>query len=462
MSNNNKKEILDSDNILALLLKLSVPTMIGGFSSALYNIVDSIFVGHYVGATGLVALTISNTVQLFFIACSAMFSIGAGTLISRSLGAREYEKVNQTVATASWSITIITITISIICLIFLRPLLITLGTVEDAFTEAVTYIRMILIFGFVIPLNGVFSAMLRAKGYANLAMNLSVLGAILNVALDSLFIIVLGWGVFGAAFATVFAQLIVMVCSIYYIHHVYQIYPFDQKYLVNDFSLLYQIIRLGLPSGARMSVVSLSSLFANRAVSPYGVVALAAYGIVNRIISLAFMPIQGCNFGAQPVIAFNYGARRLDRLRTIIFKAMMIMTTLGGIGTLCFVFAPLGVFQIFTEDMEIVLMAKEALSYSGCLFVLFSFYMLLSGFVQSVGYIKEAMFLALSRPIFCIILFNVFPMFFGLKGVWYVMPVIDVVNAILAITVSYNVFQRVKEDFIQNPYNVTDFREDTI
>ncbi len=446
----NKKEILDSDHILSLLLKLSIPTMIGGFTSALYNIVDSIFVGHYVGATGLVALTISNTIQLIFIAFSALFSVGSSTLISRALGAKQYEKVNHIIVTSSWAICLSTVMISILFLMFLTPILVMMGTVEEALSEAQTYISMILLFGFIVPMNGVFSAMLRAKGQANLAMILAILGAVLNIMLDAFLIIVMGWGVFGAAFATVVAQIIVFVCSIYYIQRVYQIQPFDKKYLSNDWSLLIQVISIGLPSGARMSVVSLASLFANRALAPYGVTALAAAGIVNRIVSLAFMPIQGCNFGAQPIIAFNYGARRLDRLKMIITKALIMMTAIGGVGTLGFIYAPVGLFKLFTMDTDIIAIAKEGLAYNGCLFVLFSFYMLLSGFVQSVGYIKEAMFLALIRPALNIVMFNIFPIYFGLKGVWFVMPVTDFINSVLAIAIAYNVFQRVKKDLETN------------
>ncbi|MGL5956914.1 MAG: MATE family efflux transporter [Brevinema sp.] len=439
------KEILDTDRIFPLLLKLSIPIIIGGISSALYNMVDSIFIGRYVGSTALAGLTISHSIQLIFIAFSAMFSVGAGTLISRFLGAKQYDQVTAIIVTTSWAVAIVTVVISIIFLLFLKPILSAIGAIDLVLPEALEYTRVILYFAFVVPLNGVFSGMLRAKGLSHLVMYLALLGSGLNIILDALFIIYIPWGVFGAALATVLAQIVVCFCSMYYINKVYKIFPFDRAYLTNDWVLFFQISMIGMPSGIRLAMVALSTLSANKALESYGVEALAAYGIVSRIISLAFMPMQGCNFATQPVISFNYGAQRLDRLKKTLVRSLLIMLFIGALGSLGFIYIPLSFFQLFTMDLGIILLAKEALAYAGSFFILFGVYMLLSGFVQSVGYIKEAWFLAISRPILSICLFTVFPHFFGMKGIWFVIPVTDIVNALLAMMIAYHVYRKIIE-----------------
>ncbi|MGL4676162.1 MAG: MATE family efflux transporter [Brevinema sp.] len=437
------KEILDTDCIFPLLLKLSIPVIIGGVSSALYNMVDSIFIGRYVGSTALAGLTISHSIQLIFIAFSAMFSVGAGTLISRFLGAKQYHKVAGIVVTASWAVLIVTVVISIIFLWFLKPILSAIGAVDSVLPEALTYTKVVLFFAFVVPLNGIFSGMLRAKGLSNLVMYLALLGSLLNIILDILLIIYIPLGVFGAALATVLAQIVVCLCSIYYINKIYKVFPFNQISLTNNGTIFLQISMIGMPSGIKLSMVALTTLSANKALELYGVEALAAYGIVSRVISLAFMPMQGCNFAIQPIISFNYGAQRLDRIKKTLGYSVLIMLFIGSLGSLGFIYMPLFFFQLFTSDFGIIYLAKEALAYAGIFFILFGVYMLLSGFMQSVGSIKEAWFLALSRPTLNIFLFFIFPQFFGIKGIWLVIPTTDIVNAILAVVITYYVYQKV-------------------
>lgn len=436
--------VLDTDRILPLLLKLSIPTIIGGLATALYNTVDSIFVGLYVGKEALAALTISNSIQTAFIAFAALCSVGAGTLISRALGAKEYDKVHTILWTGILGVTACTVLLSIIVLIFLDPILLAIGASPRILQETKTYTGLILYFGFVIPLNGVLSGILRAKGQAYKAMYLALLGAGLNIILDPLMIVVYSWGVFGAALATVLAQIVVLFVSCYYIIKEYDLLH-HIKTLSFDFSVLSRIFAIGAPSGARLGAIVIASLSANKAIQPYGVEALASFGIVGRLVSLAFMPVQGCNFGAQPIISFNYGAKRLDRLQMILKQGCLLMFVMGMLGSLFFVFVPLGFFRLFTNDLTIMELSKVALAQSEFLFFCFGIYMLLSGFIQSVGFIKEAMFLALIRPLLNAVLYHVFPIFWGLKGVWYVMPFADFTNVIMAIVLTIRVYHKVRE-----------------
>ena len=438
-----KTEILDTDRIFPLLLKLSIPTMIGGFISALYNIVDSIFVGHFVGKEALAALAISNTIQLAFIAFAAWISVGTGTLISRSLGAKRYDKVNQILFTGTAIILICTFTLSLVMTNYLDSILLYMGATEKILADTIAYSKIIILFGFLIPLNGVFQGVLRSKGLAAAAMNLSLIGAILNVFLDALFIISFGWGVAGAAIATVISQFIALFVGIFYIIKEFKLLAHFRHMVVFDKTIISQIMGIGAPSGLRLGMIVIASLAANKALQPYGVVALASYGIVNRLTSLAFMPIQGCNFGAQPIISFNFGAHRIDRVYQTVMKGSMVMIFLGVVGTLNFLFMPIEFFKLFTTELDIMNFSKEALAYTGSFFFLFGIFMLLSGFIQSVGYMKEALFLAIFRPLFNVFLYYTLPMFFGLYGVFYVMPVTDIVNFTLAVIIAKNVYKKI-------------------
>jgi putative MATE family efflux protein len=443
------KKILDTDHIFPLLIKLSIPTIIGGFASALYNMVDSIFVGKYISSDALAALTIANTIQNSFIAFSALCSVGTGTIISQSLGARKYDQVKTTLYTGIFGVFICTFVLSVFMLLFLDPILLFTGSTSEILADARTYMSTILWFGFVIPMNGVMSGILRAKGHTQAAMVLALVGATLNIGLDALFILTFGWGVFGAAFATVIAQLIVLLFAFYYIYKDYDL-SFSDPIKI-DFSILRRIFAIGAPSGLRLGAIVVAGLAANQSLQMYGTTAIAAMGIVNRLIALAFMSIQGCNFGAQPIIAFNFGAKRLDRLKSTIKVGVAIVFVIGLMGSLGSLFAPKSFFYLFTNDPKIAILTKEALAYNGVLFFLFGPYMILSGFIQSVGHTKEALFLALSRPLFNALLFRVLPIFYGLQGVWIVMPISDIVNTIIAIVLALQVYNKIKQNFT-TPY----------
>lgn len=443
------KSVLDSDRIFPLLMKLSLPTIIGGLMSALYNTIDSIFVGHYIGGVGLAALTISNTIQIVLIAFAAMCSQGTGTLISQLLGAKKFEEVNKTLSTGVIGVFIITAMLSIIMLIFLDPILLFIGANSETLLYTKNYIQIILYAGFIIPLNAVLAGALRANGQARLAMILSVSGALLNILLDFIFIVVVRWGVSGVALATMLSQAFVTFLSFYYTKQVYKT-PFRYfNFSKINYPQLARIFTVGAPSGLRMGMLALTTLIANQVLQGFGVAALAAFGIVNRIISLAFMPIQGCNFGVQPIISYNFGAKRIDRIAKALQSSIILVSIIGILGTILFMWAPTGLFALFSKNHEIIVLTQQASRYMGSLFFFFGAYMVLSGFTQSVGHVKEALFLAFSRPLINAILYLIVPKYFGLIGIWLVSPFSDLINTTMAIILAIIVYHKVKYQITQ-------------
>ncbi len=174
-------EFLDNDNISKLLLTMAVPSIIGGIGSALYNLVDSMFLGHYVGAQALAALSINSTFNIFFIACAALFSMGSSILISNAIGAKDYGKIASIISSATWTAFIVIVLVSSVILIFLDDILKAIGALPEVLPYARSYAQIVLGFAFLTPLNGLFAAVLRAKGKSRLYMYASLIATGLNV-----------------------------------------------------------------------------------------------------------------------------------------------------------------------------------------------------------------------------------------------------------------------------------------
>lgn len=443
-----KNTVLDDDNILPLILKLSFPIMIGSLIDALYNTIDSIFVGRFVGRDALAALTINNTIQITLMAIGATLSVGTGVVISQALGAKKYKIVNEALLNGLVAAFFCTIIWSWSMLFNLDNILLFIGSAQSFLVHTRDYASIILWVSFVPVMNGVMSAVLRAKGYANLSMWVLAIGAVMNIILDSLFIVVFGWGVKGAALATVFSQMIVSVFSFVFIVQKYQFHFKDFFRNRINFPLMGEICLIGLAPGVRLATFTLMSFIVNKTLQGYGVQALAAYGIVNRIVNLAFMPIFGCNLGSQPVIAFNYGARRFDRIMEATKVSIAIVTLIGAFATALFLWSPHWLFSLFTSDVGTVDQSIEAMRIMGVFFVIFGMQMVIAGFTQSTGFVRLSLFLALSRPLMNIIGFLIFPPVFGLQGVWYTYPFADIVNSIFALAVLYWIKPRLKKELM--------------
>lgn len=444
-----KDSVLDDDRVYPLILKLSFPMMIGSLIDALYNTVDSIFVGRYVGPEAIAALTINNTIQLTLMAIGATISVGTGVVISRSLGAKQYHRVKEGLISGLSIAFLFSIASAWSLLYNLDNILLFIGSAQSFLSYTREYGSVILWAAFVPVMNGVMSAALRAKGHSNLSMWVLAIGAILNIFLDALFIIYFGWGVRGAALATVFSQIVVSILSFNFIRKKYAIRLRDFIQTPMNLATVGEITLIGLAPGVRQATFSLMNFVANKTLQGYGVEALAAFGIVNRIVNLAFMPIFGCNLGSQPVMAFNYGARRYDRIIAGLKASILISTIIGCVGTVVFLWAPRGLFSLFTDHPATILQSADAMRKMGSLFFIFGMQMMISAFVQSTGFTKLSLFLALSRPLVNTAGFLILPPILGLNGIWFSLPVSDIINSTIALcALSYaapRLKQRLKE-----------------
>ncbi|MGL4366854.1 MAG: MATE family efflux transporter [Brevinemataceae bacterium] len=437
--------ILDTDHIYALLVKLSLPAMITGVISSLYNIINSILVGQFLGTNFLSVLAISVSVQILLFSVAALFSVGTGTLLSQALGAQNFVKVRKVLYSGISASVIFGIILSIIMVGLLPYILDFIKVPKEIYQYTYSYLLVILAFSFIILINAVLSSILRASGHPKTVMVISVTTSIINIIFDFCVLSFTSWGIPGIAFALILSQFTAFVGFCYSVSKINFISEFHFEFFNIDFSVLKKIVLVGLSSGVRMVLLSISILIANQVLQSYGIEALAAFGIVNKMISFAFMPIQGCNFGFQPIVSFNLGAQRLDRIRKALYASIGSAVIVGILGTILFVMAPMGIFSLFSNDTVTISLARQASRYMGSLFCIYGGYLILVGFIQAVGFVKYSLLLAFLRPLSSVLLYLLLPKFLGLTGIWIVLPVSDILNIIIASILSLNVYWKIKQ-----------------
>ena len=431
----NNSNLLDSDNITTSILAISFPMMITGFSDALYNMIDSIFVGQFIGEKALAALAINNTIQITLLALASLYAVGISSIISRALGAKNYKKVNETIVNGVFLAFISVTLLSLIILVHLDSILIFMGSSEDVLQYSREYSQIILWFGFLIPVNNVLGSALRAKGEVKVIMSLALLGAVLNIVLDALFIISFEWGVSGAAWATILSQTVILLLLVTKVSEKYHLH-FEFHYLKRiSKAMVFEIYSIGIANFLRVFTFALMGLSANKILSNYGAAAVASFGVINRILHLAYQPIFGSNLGTQALIGYSYGANKFAKVNKIIITSIILATIMGIIPSILLVWAPVSLFILFTSSVDIIAFTQEASRTIGATFFLYGIQIFSTGALLAMGHPKEALFLSVIRPVLMVLFINVLPHFFGIQGVWYTFPVTDTVSTMITLVI---------------------------
>lgn len=432
----NQRLILADERIGRLLFKLSIPAFFGMVVMTLYNVVDTIFVGRYVGPLGIAGLSIVFPIQMLAMGMGQMSGMGGASLISRLLGASQDKQAQLTLGNCISS----TVLLSAIVIVagesnpdlWLRLV----GASETILPYAREYMVIILVGMIFMTLAMALNGLIRAEGNANIAMIGMIIGAILNIILDAIFIIPLGWGIRGVAWATVIAQFISLIYFLYYYYYSGRSHlKITWKGLMLNIGILRPIYAIGVASLAMTLAGSLSAILVNRILGSYGGdYAISAFGILNRIMMFAIMPGIVIGQGLQPILGYNYGAKRYQlALRSIKF-ALIWSTGICLIGFLLLYFIP-GIFiRVFTDDLQLI-----AISVHASKRIFFFLYLIGFGFIgllvfQSLGNVGKSFITSLARPaLFLIPLVLILPRFMGLDGVWWAFAITEVLTAILAI-----------------------------
>jgi putative MATE family efflux protein len=432
---NRNQNILDDDKIGRLLFKLSLPAFFGMAVMTLYNVVDTIFIGHYVGSLGIAGLSIVFPIQMLAMGIGHMTGMGGASLISRLIGAGNVSRAEHALGNAVTSTVVLSAIIMIAGLSNTDSWLRLMGASDAVLPYARDYMRIILIGMFVQTFGMALSLLIRAEGNARVPMTGMIIGAVLNIILDAIFIIPLDMGVKGAALATVIAQLISVIYFMSYYFSGKNFLKIHSRNLILKLDILKAIFAIGIAAFAMTVAGSLSSVFVNRMIVAYGGdLALSAFGILHRILMFAIMPGIVIGQGLQPILGFNYGAKRYDRALRGIKMAVAAATACCVVVFALLYLVPEPFVRIFTSDNELIAIGSYAAKRIFLVLYLIGFMMVGATVFQATGKAVQAFITAISRPaLFLMPLIFTLPRFWQLDGVWLAFPITDALTFVLTL-----------------------------
>ena len=421
---------LETRKISTLLKEYAVPGIIAMTASSLYNVVDSIYIGHIkdVGALAISGLAVTFPIMNLGTAIGTLVGVGASTLVSMLLGQKNYVTANKVLPNVVTLNVVLGAIFSILLLCFLKPVLFFFGASEAIYPFARDYMIIILA-GFIIShlyfgLNG----MIRATGNPKLAMGLTLFTVISNAILDPIFIFGLGLGVKGAAIATVLCQTMSLVYSIIYFSSGKNVIHFGKRIFGFSAKIARTSMGIGLGPFLMNTAACLVSMFINQQLRHYGGdLAIGAYGIINRISFLFIMVIMGINQGMQPIASYNYGAGRGKRVKEVYWLSVKCATAVSLAAFIVSEFLPGPAAAMFTNDPELKGLAVHGMRLMNIMFPIIGFQIISTNLFQCLGMVKKSVFLSLSRQlIFLLPALYLLPLAFGIEGVWLSYPASDV------------------------------------
>ena len=410
-----------------LLVQYALPAMIAMTAASLYNIVDRVFIGQGVGAMAISGLAITFPFMNLTAAFGAGVGVGASTAISVKLGQKDYATAQNILGNTISLNLIIGIGLSIICLLFLDPILRFFGASDQTLIYAHEYMVIILLGNVVSHMYFGMNALLRAASKPKQAMYATIFTVVMNILLDALFIWVFGWGIRGAAWATVISQTIALCYQMRIFANKNELLHLKRGIYRLKANLVKNIIAIGISPFLMQSCACVVVIFLNNQLVRYGGdLSVGAYGIANSIAFIFVMFIIGLNQGMQPIAGYNYGSRQIDRLVRVYHLSVMAATAIMVVGWLIAMFVPHLCARMFTTDPTLIDMSARAIRIMMLVFPFVGYQIVTTNLFQCIGMVKISIFLSLSRQmLFLLPLIGVLPLFWGIGGVWYAMPISD-------------------------------------
>jgi len=435
MSSSSASHILETKPVGKLLLQYSIPAIIGMTVTSLYNIIDSVFIGHGVGPLAISGLAITFPLMNLIIAFSTLVGIGGATISSIYLGQKDTEKTSAVLGNVVWLSVINGFCFGGLTLIFLDPILHFFGASPATLPYARDFMQVILMgnpiaFMF-IGLNNV----MRATGYPRKAMLTSLLTVFANIILAPIFIFHLNWGIRGAALATVISQSIGLTWILMHYLNRNTSVRFKPGIFKLKGRIIMSIFSIGMSPFLMNVCASTVVIVLNNSFMRYGGdLAIGAYGIVNRVLTLFVMIEIGVTQGMQPVVGYNYGALLFDRVRKTLRYALIAGVSIMTFGFLMSQLFPRVIVGMFTDNHELTEFSKFGLRVTCLVFPLVGSQIIITNFFQSIGKAKVSIFLSLSRQLLFLIPFLlILPRFWGITGVWASMPMADFISFVITI-----------------------------
>ena len=437
---------LGTESIGKLLMQYAVPAIIAMTASSLYNMVDSIFIGHGVGTMALSALALTFPLMNLGAAFGALVGVGAATLISVKLGQKDYDTAQRVLGNVFVLNILLGLAFTVIVFPFLNPILYFFGDSDETVEYARQFMEIILLGNVVTHLYLGLNAVLRASGHPKQAMYATIATVAINTILAPIFIFMFDWGIRGAAIATVSAQVIALLWQLKQFNNANELLHFRRGIFRLKRKIVFDSLAIGMSPFLMNLAACLIVILINQGLKKYGGdLAIGAFGIVNRLVFIVVMIVMGLNQGMQPIAGYNFGAKLYDRVNKVLKLTIIYATCVTTFGFLVGMLAPNLVVGIFTSDAELTELSATGLRITVMFFPIIGFQMVTSNFFQSIGMAGKAIFLSLTRQMLILLpCLLILPHFFGVAGVWYSMPVSDLLASLIALVMLVYQFRKFK------------------
>ncbi|MCR1174203.1 MATE family efflux transporter [Clostridium botulinum] len=444
-------EMMEKESISKVLLKLSVPAIIAMLINAIYNIVDTMFVGMLNNTSAIAAVSIVYPLFMFIGAIGVMFGAGGASYLSRLLGEKKKEEADKMLTSTIIIGCIFSLIFTVISIIFLDKFLLMYGATETIMPYAREYGYTIVLGAIFTIGTGIMSNTIRAEGNSKYSMIATCIGGVINIILDPIFMFKFGMGIKGAAVATVISQIVSFVFLLRYYYSKKSYIKLGIKFFKPTFNMFFEILKIGIPIFVTQVLASFALGFMNLGAKPYGDAAVAAMGIVFRVMSIGFYIVFGIGQGFQPVAGYNYGAKNFTRLKEAVKLSIKWSIISGIVISILFIVFAEGCMLIFTRDREVINIGIKAFRAASLLFPLFGYVNTYAVLYQALGKALGAFILSISRQgIFYIPLIFILPKFIGLEGVIFCQTAADglafIETFIMAIWLNKNLKKEMVEE----------------
>lgn len=428
---------LGTEPIHKLLWKYALPAIIAMTATSLYNIVDSIYIGHGCGALALGALTVAKPFMDICAAFGSLVGVGASSLLAIYLGEKDYDRANRVLGNVIVMNIILSAVVMVVGLVWLNPILMAFGASEDTIGYAHQYMEIILYGNILTHIYFGLNAMLRSAGHPRFSMTATIVAVVINIILDPIFIFGLDMGVRGAALATVISQAIAVTWQVTKFFDKNELVRFHRGIWRLNKHITFRALAIGMsPFLYNIAHCFVVVIINNQLKTFGGDMAIASYGVINRMTFVFAMMVMGLNQGMQPIAGYNYGAKQYDRMLKSFYLTCLYAT--GVMGCVCFLGEcfPRLVTQMFTHDPLLINLTIKPMRIICSSMLIIGFQMVTGNLFTSIGKAGKAIFLSLTRQVLYLIPLALWmPMLFAepLNGVWWSIPVSDTLSAFTAV-----------------------------
>jgi putative MATE family efflux protein len=430
---NKNRDAFGTQPLGRLLRDQAIPASAGILVMSIYGIVDTIFVGLWVGSLGIAAITVVMPITFLIASIGMAIGVGGSSIVSRAFGEGNEDKAfrtfgNQVLLTISLGLFFV-----IIGFLFIEQILSLFGGRGDVQEPARIYFSIVLLGVPFLAWGMMSNNVIRAEGYPRIAMFVIMIPAVVNIILDPVFIIYLDMGIAGAAWATTISYLSSAIFATWFFLFGDSQMSLSKKFVKPDFPIIREISSLGSVTFARQGTISILSIVLNNSLFIYGgEMGLSIFGIIGRLLMFANFPVLGITQGFIPIVGYNYGAKLMDRVTKLIKLSIVTATSISfGIFVVIMTFTP-QIISVFTNDLELIERTTPALRWVFLATPLLAVNLLGSAYFQAIGRRGPALILSLSKQGFLLIpLVLVLPLLFGIDGIWYSFPIADIGAALI-------------------------------